>query len=142
MFTWALDTAIVNAFILHSLTVSSTGIKDKPRSTLQMYFRCQLVDELLERAQHERVKQATADIASAAAVHGHGLGVTRPLKKHKPAGSPRHVPTFVVVVAGQDGRKACEMCGMKCTAKCDGCYGNFFCCSPFRNCFELAHRDE
>ncbi len=139
MFTWALDTAIVNAFILHSLTVARTGSAKQPRSTKHMYFRTQLVDALLARASLERAKKATADTAAGAAVRGHGKGVTRPLKKHWTASPPPHLPTFVVVQPGvSDPRGYCALCNARGPAKCDGCGGIFLCCSASRNCFAIA----
>jgi hypothetical protein len=138
MFYWALDTAIVNAFLLHTLTVAESDDSHPARSTTHMYFRAQLVDGLLARAALEREKEAAAALASAAAVRGHGLGVTRPLKKRKEAARPPHLPTFVHVEPGVDPRGFCETCGARCTAKCEGCGGVFFCCLAVRNCFAEA----
>jgi hypothetical protein len=137
LYYWSVDTAIVNALILHKQHMEDNVLTN--RSTEHMYFRAKLVEHLHMRADQTRAQAAHLSAAAAS-------GVPRLLRVVASTGPDAHFPVFSHATAYP--ARACCRCSMKsavmCTSTaCGPCSTDaktkYFCCLSDRNCFLEYH---
>ncbi len=145
VYYWSIDTAIVNALILHRQYMEEKDLK--ARSTEHMYFRASLVEHLHMRAMQERAWAVQARAASASGVHPN-LARSARVAVAASTGCDAHLPVFSH--ATQFPARMCCHCGTKkspvmcssssCAPSAANSSVKHFCLTTDRNCFLEYHR--